>query len=113
MFASDENLSNILLQSRFQNSQDWWQICQYTCLSCIAENITEQSAVKACCKECDEEQNVAQPYCSDKCSIERFAVRYRDNYNDYALCKSETIKMPCCEIFQPKMKLDNNIFKCV
>ena len=65
-----------MLQSQDQNSQDWWQICQYTCVSCKAENIIEQSAVKACCKECDEEQYVVQPCCSENCSVERFAVRY-------------------------------------
>ena len=48
-FVCDENLSNTLLHSKDQNSQDWWQICQYTCLSCKAENIIEQFAVKACC----------------------------------------------------------------
>ena len=56
IFVCDENSSNTMLQSQDQNFQDWWQICQYTCLSCKAENIIEQSAVKACCKECDEEQ---------------------------------------------------------
>ena len=51
--------------------------------------------------------------CSDKCSVERFAVRYRDNNADCALCKPEMMKMPCCEKFHPKMKLDNNIFEFV
>ena len=41
-----------MLQSQNQNSQDWWQICQH---NSKAENIIEQSAVKACYKECDEE----------------------------------------------------------
>ena len=113
IFVCDENSSNTMLQSQDQNSQDWWQICQYTCLSCKAENIIEQSTFKACCKECDEEQYVVQPCCSEKCSVERFAVRYRDNYVDCALCKSEMMRMPCCEKFQPKIKLDNNIFECV
>ena len=94
IFVCDENLSNTMLQSQDQNSQDWWQICQYS-------------------KECDEEQYVVQPCCSDKCSVERFAVRYRDNYVDCALRKSEMMRMPCCEKFQPKVKLDNNIFECV
>ena len=56
MLVYDENLSNTMLQSQDQNFQDWWQLCQYTCLSCKAESIIKQSAVKACCKECDEDQ---------------------------------------------------------
>ena len=61
---------------KIKTLKDWCQICQYTCLSCKAENTIEQSAVKACCKECDEEQYVVQPCCFEKCSVERFAVRY-------------------------------------
>ena len=86
---------------------------KYTCLSYKVENIIEQSAVKACCEECDKEQYAAQPCCSDKCSVERFAVGYRDNYADYALCKFEMMRMPCHEKFQPKVNLDNNISECV
>ena len=102
IFDSDKNLSNTMLQSQDQNFQDWWQICRYTCLLCKAENIIEQLAVKACCKECDEEQYVAQPCCSDECSIERFALRYRDNYADCVLCKYKMISKPCCENFSQK-----------
>ena len=50
IFVCDENLSNAMLQNQVQNSQDWWQICLYTCLASKAENIIEQSAVKACCR---------------------------------------------------------------
>ena len=113
MFVCDENLWNTVLQSQDQNFQDWGQICRHTCLSCKAENIIEQSAVKTCCKKCDEEQYVAQPCCSDKYRIERFALKYRDNYIDCALRKSEMMRMHCSEKFQPKMKLDNSIFECV
>ena len=66
------------------------------------ENTIQQSAVKSCCKEFDEEQYVAQPCCSEKNSIERFAVTYRDNYTDCALCKSKKMTMPCCKKFQQK-----------
>ena len=54
IFVCDENLSDTMLQNQDQNSQDWRQIYQYTCLSCKAENIIEQSAVKACCEECNQ-----------------------------------------------------------
>ena len=37
------------------------------------------------------EQYVVQSRCSEKCSVERFAVRYRDNYVDCELCKSEMV----------------------
>ena len=86
---------------------------KYTCLSYKVENIIEQSAVKACYKECDEEQYVVQPCSSDKCSVERVAVRYRYDCADCVLCKSEMMRMQCCEKFLPKMNLDNNIFEYV
>ena len=31
IFVCDENLSNTMLQSQDQNSQDWWQIGKYIC----------------------------------------------------------------------------------
>ena len=99
-FVCNENSSNNMLQSQDQTLKTGGKFVNIlTCLSCKAENMVEQLAVKACCKECDEEQHVVQPCCSENCSVERYAVRYRDNYVDCALCKSEMMRIPCCEKF--------------
>ena len=62
IIVCDENLLNTMLQNQDLNFQDWWQICQYICLSCKAKNVIEQSAVKACYKEYDEVHHCSKTY---------------------------------------------------
>ena len=60
-------------------------------------------------KECKEQQYVVKPCCSDITSRERFSVEFNERYADCSVCHSEMIRLSCCDQFQPKIQVSENI----
>ena len=95
-------------------TEDWWDMaCQISCLSCHSKNDAKVSDNKLTCRECEEQQYVAKPCCSDITSRERFSVKFNERYAECSICHSEMIRLPCCNHFQPKMQVSENIWNCV
>ena len=56
--------------------EDWWDMtCQIAGLSRHSENVAKVTNNTLTCKECEEQQNVAKPCCSDITIRERFSVK--------------------------------------
>ena len=83
------------------------------CFTCNSDLLVEDSADRITCTECGEGQYVACPCCVDPSSNQRFTVKLLERYVQCALCRSTMIRLPCCNLFQPEMKVDRNLFECV
>ena len=95
-------------------TENWWDMdCQISCLSCHSKNDEKISNNKLKCRECEEQQYVAKPCCLDITSRERFSVKFNKCYADCFICHSDMIRLPCCDQFQPKMQVSENIWDCV
>ena len=93
----NENLAVLL-------TDGWWDMaCQISCLSCHTKNDEKISDNKLTCRECEEQQYVAKPCCSNITSRERFFVKFNERYADCSICRPEMIRLPCCDQFQPKI----------
>ena len=106
----DDNCQN---NQTDEGAQNWWHVsCQLSCYNCKADIMVADSAKQVTCV-CGEDQYVARPCCVDADSTHRFAVKLRELYTDCCICKSEMVRLPCCQNFQPKMQLSDNILDCV
>ena len=103
----NENLAVLPTEDR------WDMACEISCLSCHSKNDAKVSDNKLTCRECEEQQYVAKPCCSDITSRERFSLKFNERYADCSICHSEMIRLPCCDQFQPKMQVSENIWDCV
>ena len=83
-------------------SQDWWQAsCQIGCISCKVQVLTEETSIETTCYECSQEQYVVRTGShkqdSDQCSF----VEMNKRYTECCVCKSDIMRIPCCNLFQP------------
>ena len=127
IMQTNENIENDQIEERAEeNSPDnqddnldpkfcnWWQMsCQIQCFTCIADLLVEESTDRITCTECGEGQYVARPCCVEPSSNQRFAYKLLERYVECPVCKSNVVRLPCCNPFQPEMKVDKNLFECV
>ena len=93
--------------------EDWWGMAwQISCFSFHSKNVAKISDNKLTCRKCEEQQRVAKPCCSDITRGERFSVKFNERYVDCSVCHSEMIRLPCCDQFQAKMQVSENIWDC-
>ena len=115
--TADEPKGNNRNDSQDQSStlsQDWWQAtCQITCISCIIQVLIAEISAETTCDKCSEEQYVVRP-CGDKQdSNQRFSVKMNERYTECCVCKSDMMRLSCCNLFQSIQQLDNNLFECL
>ena len=95
-------------------SQDWWRAtCQIACIWCNAQVLTEETSTETTCDECGEEKYVVSPCCDKQDSNQRFSVKMNERYTECCVCKSDMMRLSCCNLFQPIQQLDNNLFECL
>ena len=85
---------------------------QISCISCKTVNNVNENNSSFSCVECGEEQIVADTCCDKPSSNKRFAVRVNELETECPTCKSEMIKLPCCDQFRQKSIIDDNIYNC-
>ena len=109
-----ENNQNDSQIESFTLSQDWWRAtCQIACISYNAEVLTEETSAETTCDECGEEQHVVRPCCDKQESNQRFSFKMNERYTECCVCKSDMIRLSCCNLFQLIQQLDNNLFECL
>ena len=92
---------------------NWWEMSnQISCISCKTVNNANENNSSFSCAECGEEQIVADTCCDEPSSNKRFAVRINELETECPTCKSEMIKLPCCDQFRQKSIIDDNIYNC-
>ena len=80
--------------------------CQVQCFTCKADSLVEESTERIACTECGKGQYVARPCCVEPSSNQRFTVKLLERYMECAVCKSNMVRLACCNLFQPEMKVD-------
>ena len=56
---------------------------------------------------------MVRPCCDKQDSNQRFSVKMNERYTECCVCKSDIMRIPCCNLFQPIQQLDNNLFECL
>ena len=103
----------ILSTDNNKHSMNWWEMSnQISCISCKTVNNVNENNSSFSCVECGEEQIVADTCCDEPSSNKRFAVRVNELETECPTCKSEMIKLPCCDQFRQKSIIDDNIYNC-
>ena len=94
-------------------AKDWWDMAwEISCLSCHLENVAKLTYNKSTCSECGEQKCVGKSCCSKITSKKRFFVKINERFADCSDCHSETISLPCCDQFQAKIQVPENIWDC-
>ena len=92
------NLFKILSTDNNKHSMNWWEMSnQISCISCKTVNNVNENNSSFLCVEYGEEQIVADTCCDEPSSNKRFAIRINELETECPTCKSEMIKLPCCD----------------
>ena len=54
---------------------------------------------------------MVRPYCATKDSNQRFSIKINKRYTECCVSKSDMMRIPCCNLFQPIQQLDDNLFE--
>ena len=101
----------ILSNGNGKHSMDWWEMSnQISCKSCKTVNDVNENGSSFSCVVCREDQIVATTCCDKSSSNKRFAVPINESETQCPTCKSEMIRLPCCDQFRLKSIIDDNIY---
>ena len=82
------------------------------CIACNAPILTEETSFKITCDKCGEKQYVVGSCCAKQNSNQRFSAKMNECYTECCVCKSDMMRIPCGDLFQPVQQLNNNLFEC-
>ena len=85
---------------------------QISCISCKTVNDAKENDSSFSCAECGEDQIVAATCCDEPSTNKRFAVRINESKTNCPTCKSQMIRLLCCDQFKPKSINDDKIYNC-
>ena len=90
-----------------------WEISNHiSCISRKTVNDVNENDSSFSCVKCGENQIVATTCCVEPSTNKRFAVRINESETECPTCKSEMIRLPCCDQFRPKSIIDDTTYNC-